>query len=162
MDKKKNLSAYDPATVPSGEGAAVGIVVSEWNGEITEALAQGAVDTLKRFGVEEKDILLKHVPGSFELTMGAQWMAEYSGVDAVICLGCVIQGETPHFRYICESVTHGITELNMKYNIPFVFGVLTVDNMNQALDRAGGRHGNKGEEAAVTALKMIALKRELL
>ena len=162
MEKKKNLSDHDPASVPSGEGTSVGIVVSEWNAEITEALARGAVDTLKRYGVEEKDILLKHVPGSFELTMGAQWMAEYSGVEAVICLGCVIQGETPHFRYICESVTHGITELNMKYNIPFVFGVLTVDNMDQALDRAGGRHGNKGEEAAVTALKMIALKRDLL
>ncbi len=162
MEKKKNLSDHDPASVPSGEGTSVGIVVSEWNAEITEALARGAVDTLRRYGVEEKDILLKHVPGSFELTMGAQWMAEYSGVEAVICLGCVIQGETPHFRYICESVTHGITELNMKYNIPFVFGVLTVDNMDQALDRAGGRHGNKGEEAAVTALKMIALKRDLL
>ena len=162
MEKKKNLSDHDPASVPSGEGTTVGIVVSEWNAEITEALAQGAVDTLRRYGVEEKDILLKHVPGSFELTMGAQWMAEYSGVEAVICLGCVIQGETPHFRYICESVTHGITELNMKYNIPFVFGVLTVDNMDQALARAGGRHGNKGEEAAVTALKMIALKRDLL
>ncbi len=162
MEKKKNLSDYDPAAVPSGEGISIGIVVSEWNGKITEALARGAVDTLKKFGVEEKDILLKHVPGSFELTMGAQWMAEYSGVDAVICLGCVIQGETPHFRYICESVTHGITELNMKYNIPFVFGVLTVDNMDQALARAGGRYGNKGEEAAVTALKMVALKRDLL
>jgi 6,7-dimethyl-8-ribityllumazine synthase len=162
MEKKKNLSDYDPASVPSGEGAAVGIVVSEWNGEVTEALAQGALDTLQRFGVEKKDILLKRVPGSFELTMGGQWMAEYSGVDAVICIGCVVQGETPHFNYICESVAYGITRLNMKYNIPFVFGVLTVNTLQQALDRAGGRHGNKGEEAAVTALKMIALKKDLL
>ncbi len=162
MEKKKNLSDYDPASVPSGEGATVGLVVSEWNGEVTEALAQGAVDTLQRFGVEKRDILMKRVPGSFELTMGAQWMAEYSGVDAVICIGCVVQGETPHFNYICESVTYGITRLNMKYNIPFVFGVLTVNTLQQALDRAGGKHGNKGEEAAVTALRMIALKRDLL
>jgi 6,7-dimethyl-8-ribityllumazine synthase len=162
MEKKKNLSDYDAAAVPSGAGATVGVVVSEWNAGVTEALARGAVDTLRRFGVEEKDILVRHVPGSFELTMGAQWMAEYSGVDAVICIGCVVQGETPHFNYICESVTHGITELNMKYNIPFIFGLLTVNTLEQALDRAGGKHGNKGEEAAVTALKMIALKRDLL
>ena len=161
-EKKKNLSDYDPATVPSGAGMTVGIVVSEWNGEITGRLAEGAVATLRRFGVEARDILLRHVPGSFELTMGAQWMAEYSDVDAVICIGCVIRGETPHFTYICESVTYGITELNMKYNIPFIIGVLTVGNIEQARDRAGGRHGNKGEEAAVTALKMIALKKDLL
>ncbi len=160
--KKKNLSDYDPDAVPSGEGMKVGIVVSEWNDAVTGVLAEGAVETLRKYGVREEDILVERVPGSFELTLGAQWMAEYSDVDGVICIGCVIQGETPHFTYICQGVTAGITQLNIKYDIPFVFGVLTTSTMQQALDRAGGKHGNKGVEAAVTALKMIALKRNLI
>ena len=105
------------------------------------------------------DIIVRHVPGTFELTLGAQWMAEYEDLDGVICLGCVIQGETPHFTYICQGVTQGITQLNLDYNIPFIFGVLTTLDLRQALDRAGGKHGNKGDEAAVTAIKMAALQR---
>ena len=123
-------------------------------------MLEGAVNTLKRHGAKSKNIVIKHVPGSFELTMGAQFLAEYDDLDAIICLGCVIQGETPHFTYICQGVTQGITQLNMEYNIPFIFGVLTTLNQQQAVDRAGGKHGNKGDEAAVTAIKMAALQRE--
>ena len=106
---------------------AFGIVVSDWNSKITWALLDGAVNTLKAHGADDENIVIKHVPGSFELTLGAQFLAEYDDLDAVICLGCVIQGETPHFTYICQGVTQGITQLNMEYNIPFIFGVLTTD-----------------------------------
>lgn len=157
----KNLSAYDLESVPSAKGMKVGIVVAEWNYEITGALAQGAVDTLKLHGVAEDDIIVKHVPGTFELPLGGQYMAEYTHADAVILIGCVIQGETRHFDFICQGVTQGTTDLNLKYNKPFIFGVLTTDNEQQALDRAGGKLGNKGDEAAVTAIKMIALQQEL-
>lgn len=157
----KNLSEYDLKSVPSAEGMKFGIVVAEWNYEITGALAQGALNTLKKHGAKDEDILIKHVPGSFELTLGAQYLAEYSNVDAVLVLGCVIQGETRHFDFICQGVTQGITSLNMKYNKPFIFGLLTTDNQQQALDRAGGRLGNKGDEAAVTAIKMLALRNDL-
>lgn len=139
----------------------VAIVVSEWNTEITEALYDGALNTLKKFGCAENDIVKRYVPGSFELTLGAQLMAERNKFDAVICLGCVIQGETRHFDFICDAVANGITNLNLKFNIPVIFGVLTPDTMQQALDRAGGKHGNKGDEAAITAIKMVALKKEL-
>lgn len=134
-------------------------MVADWNSEVTHALLIGAEKTLMRHGVAENDIIVRHVPGTFELTLGAQWMAEYEDLDGVICLGCVIQGETPHFTYICEGVTQGITQLNLDYNIPFIFGVLTTLNLQQALDRAGGIHGNKGDEAAVTAIRMAALQR---
>jgi len=157
----KNLSEYDLNSVPSAAGMSFGIVVAEWNYEITGALARGAVDTLKLHGAKEENILLKHVPGSFELTLGAQYLAEYVNVDAIIILGCVIQGETRHFDFICSGVTQGITNLNMKYNKPFIFGLLTTENQQQAIDRAGGKLGNKGDEAAVTAIKMIALKNDL-
>ncbi len=156
-----NLSAYDPESVPDAKKMRFGIVVSDWNREVTWALLNGSIDTLKKHGATENNIVVKHVPGSFELTLGAQFLAEYDDVDAVICLGCVIQGETPHFDYICQGVTHGITQLNMEYNIPFIFGVLTTINQQQAADRAGGKHGNKGDEAAVTAIKMAALQHEM-
>jgi 6,7-dimethyl-8-ribityllumazine synthase len=156
-----NLSAYDPEKVPDSTDMRFGIVVSDWNNEITHALLDGAISTLKKHGTTEENIVVKHVPGSFELTLGAQFLAEYDDVDGVICLGCVIKGETPHFTYICQGVTQGITQLNLEYNIPFVFGILTTDNHQQALDRAGGKHGNKGDEAAVTAIKMAALQREM-
>jgi 6,7-dimethyl-8-ribityllumazine synthase len=156
-----NLSAYDPKIVPDASEMRFGIVVSDWNSEVTWSLLEGAVDTLKRHGAKTKNIVVKHVPGSFELTLGAQFLAEYDDLDAVICLGCVIQGETPHFTYICQGVTQGITQLNMEYNIPFIFGVLTTLNQQQAVDRAGGKHGNKGDEAAVTAIKMAALQSEI-
>jgi 6,7-dimethyl-8-ribityllumazine synthase len=157
----KNLSEYDINSVPSASSMKFGIIVAEWNYEITGALAQGAVDTLKKHGASDENIIVKHVPGTFELTLGAQYLAEYANVDAIIALGCVIQGETRHFDFICHGVTQGITELNMKYNKPFIFGVLTTDNQQQALDRAGGRLGNKGDEAAVTAIKMLALRNDL-
>jgi 6,7-dimethyl-8-ribityllumazine synthase len=156
-----NLSDYDPEKVPDASGMRFGIVVSDWNSDITFSLLEGAVTTLGRHGVSEEDIVVRHVPGSFELTLGAQFMAEYDDLDGVICLGCVIQGETPHFTYICQGVTQGITQLNMEYNIPFIFGVLTTSNHQQAADRSGGIHGNKGDEAAVTAIKMAALQRQM-
>jgi 6,7-dimethyl-8-ribityllumazine synthase len=156
-----NLSAYDPGTVPDAGEMRFGIVVSDWNSDITWALLDGAVNTLREHGAEDENIVIKHVPGSFELTLGAQFLAEYDDLDAVICLGCVIQGETPHFTYICQGVSQGITQLNMEYNIPFIFGVLTTNTQQQAADRAGGKHGNKGDEAAVTAIKMAALQREM-
>jgi 6,7-dimethyl-8-ribityllumazine synthase len=158
--KKKNLSKVENDNLLSGKGMRIGIVVSEWNPEITEALCSGAVSTLKKYGVEQENIVVHHVPGSFELTLGAQWLAERSEMDGVICLGCVIQGETRHFDFICEAVSYGITELNIRFSKPVVFGVLTTNTMGQAKARAGGRHGNKGDEAAITALKMIELKRK--
>lgn len=155
----KNLSAYDLESVPTAEGMKFGIIVSEWNYEITGALAQGALDTLIKHGAKEEDVTVKHVPGTFELTLGGQFFAEYTDVDAIILLGCVIQGETRHFDFICQGVTKGATDLNMNFNLPVIFGVLTTDNQQQALDRAGGKLGNKGDEAAVTAIKMVDLQR---
>jgi len=157
----KDLSQYDISSVPSASKMRFGIVVAEWNPEITMALADGAVNTLKKHGASNENIVLKFVPGSFELPLGAQFLAEYENVDAVIVLGCVIQGETRHFDYICEGVTQGIKDLNLKYNKPFIFGLLTTNNQQQALDRAGGKHGNKGDEAAITAIKMVHLKNSL-
>jgi len=158
----KNLSDYDPATIPNGSAMKFGIVVSEWNEKITASLLKGALATLKNHGVKEENIKVQTVPGSFELPYGARVVAEQSAPHAVICLGCVIQGETRHFDYICQGVTKGITELNLDYDIPFIFGVLTTENQQQALDRSGGKHGNKGDEAAVTALKMASLRGILL
>lgn len=155
----KDLSAYDISSVPSAGNMSFGIVVAEWNWHITSALAQGAVDTLHRHGATEENIRVKYVPGTFELPLGGQFFAEMDNVDAVILLGCVIQGETRHFDYICEGVTQGTKDLNLKYNKPFIFGVLTTNNEQQALDRAGGKLGNKGDEAAVTAIKMVDLQR---
>lgn len=157
----KNLSDYEIKSIPNGKGMKVAIVISEWNTEVTEALYKGAYATLIKHGVLEEDILKKYVPGSFELTHGAAQIAKNTDVDAVICLGCVIQGGTPHFDYVCQGVTQGITQLNLQFDIPFIFGVLTVDTQEQALDRCGGKHGNKGDEGAATALKMIGLKKEL-
>ena len=156
----KNLSEYVLSSVPDGNEMKFGIVVSEWNYDVTGALARGAVETLKKHSVKDEDILVKHVPGSFELTLGGQFFAEYTDVDAIILLGCVIQGETRHFDFICQGVAKGATDLNIKYNLPVIFGVLTTENQQQALDRAGGKLGNKGDEAAVTALKMVALQND--
>ncbi|MFP4018204.1 MAG: 6,7-dimethyl-8-ribityllumazine synthase [Bacteroidales bacterium] len=151
-DTNKNLNAKD---------FSFGIVVAEWNSEITGKLLDGAIEALKKHGAKEENIVIKQVPGSIELTLGAQLMAENLEVDAVICLGCVIQGETQHFDYVCDSVTYGITELNIKYNKPFIFGVLTTNNFEQAKDRAGGNYGNKGEEAAESAIQMAFLKNDI-
>ncbi len=157
----KNLSSYDHSKVPDASEMKFGIVVSEWNIEITRSLLEGAMKTLLLHGAEENNIEIKWVPGTFELTLGGQFFAEYRDVDAVLCLGCVIQGETRHFDFICQSVTYGITDLNLNNNIPFIFGVLTTGNHQQALDRAGGKYGNKGDEAAITAIKMAALQKDM-
>ncbi len=157
----KNLSEYDINSVPDATDMKFGIVVAEWNNNITEALYKGALKTLLQHGALEQNIIKHYVPGSFELTLGAQLMAKNVKVDAVIILGTVIQGETRHFDFICHGVTQGITDLNLKYNKPFIFGLLTTDNIQQAEDRAGGKHGNKGDEAAVTAIKMLHLKKQL-
>ena len=151
----QNLSEYDFNSVPNGAGKKIGIVVAEWNKNITEKLLEGACNTLEKHGVLAQDIFVKRVPGSFELTFGAKRITETKDLDAVIVLGCVVRGDTPHFDYVCSGVTHGITELNLMYDIPFIFGLLTTDTMQQSEDRAGGKYGNKGDEAAVTALKMI-------
>lgn len=156
-----NLSDYDSDTIPDAREMRFGIVVSDWNSEITGALLEGAVSTLRKHGASDKNIIIKHVPGSFELPLGAQFIAEYDDTDAIICIGSIVQGETPHFTYICQGVTQGITQLNLEYNIPFIFGVLTTDNLDQAKARAGGKLGNKGNEAAVAAIKMAALQRDM-
>ena len=157
----KNLSDYDIQSVGNAENMKFGIVVAEWNTEITEALYKGTYTTLIKHGAKEENILKKYVPGTFELTLGAQLVAKNTDVDAIIVLGCVIQGETRHFDFICQGVAYGITELNIACNLPIIFGVLTTDNQQQAIDRAGGKHGNKGDEAAYTAIKMVSLKQSL-
>jgi len=136
------------------------VVVAEWNEDITEALYEGAVASLLSHGVKKSHIIRKNVPGSFELSLGGLLMAERKGIDAVICLGCVIQGDTPHFDYICQAVAYGITEAGLKTRKPVIFGVITTLDKQQALDRAGGKYGNKGEEAAITAIRMIAFGEE--
>lgn len=156
----KNLSSSE-SEIPSAADMKFGIVVAEWNSQITGALCQGAVETLLKNGCKEENIIVKQVPGTFELPLGAQFLAEYTEVDAIMVLGCVIQGETRHFDYVCSGVTQGITSLQLEWNIPIAFGVLTTDDMQQALDRAGGKHGNKGDEAAMTAIKMVALQDSL-
>jgi 6,7-dimethyl-8-ribityllumazine synthase len=153
----KNLSEHDINKIPSAKKMRFGIVVSEWNTEITEALYEGCFQSLIENGADKKNIFKKYVPGSFELTLGAQVLAADKNIDAVICLGCVIQGETRHFDFICDAVANGITNVSLKYNKPVIFGVLTPNNQKQAWERSGGKHGNKGVEAAVTAIKMVAL-----
>ena len=153
----KNLSEFSTANLPDVAQKRFAIVVAEWNTEVTGALYAGAFDTLLKFGVQEANIISVQVPGSFELSLGAQKMAEKADIDAVICLGCVIQGETRHFDFICQAVADGITNVSLKYNKPVIFGVLTPNNQEQAMDRAGGKHGNKGDEAAITAIKMLAI-----
>ena len=150
----KNLSEYDSNSVPNASELSIGIVVAEWNMDVNNKLLQGAIEALQKHGVAEKNIIVNYVPGSFELTYGARILAENYDVDAIIVIGTVIQGETPHFTYICQSVSYGITELNLSYDLPFIFGVLTVNSKEQAMDRAGGKYGNKGVEAAITAIKM--------
>lgn len=156
-----NLSIHANMEVPNAKGMKFGIVYAEWNPSVTVALKTGAYESLLKFGVLPQDIYIEAVPGTFELTLGGQLMAENTDVDAVILLGCVIQGETRHFDFICQGVTYGITKLNLEYGIPFIFGVLTTENQDQALARAGGRLGNKGDEAAYTAVKMVALSKKL-
>ena len=142
-----NLSSYDASTVPSAEGLCFGIVVADWNERYTYAMADAA-------------IIVKHVPGSFELVYGAAWMMENLEVDAIIAIGCVIRGDTPHFDYICQGTTQGLAELNLRAESPVIYGLLTCNTPEQAEERCGGRLGNKGTECAITAIKMIAFGEE--
>jgi 6,7-dimethyl-8-ribityllumazine synthase len=158
----KNLSEYNPGEIPDAGNLKMGIVVAEWNREITFSLLEGAINTLQKNGVQDADITVEMVPGSFELTAGAKYMCDSGKFDAVIALGCVIQGETRHFDFICQGVTQGITDLNIVYETPVIFGVLTTDTLQQAKDRAGGKHGNKGDEAAITAIKMAVLRKKYI
>ena len=149
------------AGMPSAEHCKklrIGIVAAEWNDNIISPLLQGAIDTLTENGVCPENIFVSRVPGTVELTYGAKRMIDSLSPDAVIVLGCVVRGDTPHFDYVCDSVTQGVTELNLRERVPVIFGVITTNNMEQALDRAGGKVGNKGSECAATALKMTALK----
>jgi 6,7-dimethyl-8-ribityllumazine synthase len=153
----KNLSDFSTNNLPNMGGKRFAIVVAEWNEEVTEALYAGAFETLLENGVEPENITRVNVPGSFELTLGAQKMAQKPEIDAVICIGCVIQGETKHNDYINHAVAQGLTNVSLKFDKPVIFGVLTPNNQQQAIDRAGGIHGNKGDEAAITAIKMLGI-----
>lgn len=154
----KNLSQYDKATIPNASKFRFGIVVSEWNDSITEGLFQGAYDTLIEHGALPNNIIRWNVPGSFELIYGSKKM-QHQLVNAVIAIGSVIQGETKHFDFVCEGVAQGIKDLNVLYETPVIFCVLTDNTMQQAIDRSGGKHGNKGTEAAVAAIKMAQLRK---
>ena len=156
-----NLSTYDKTTIPNAKDFRFGIVVSEWNHEITEGMFKGAFDALKDCGAINENIVRWNVPGSFELIYGCKRMTQsYDMLDAVIAIGSVIQGETKHFDYVCEGVAQGIKDLNIQGNIPVIFCVLTDNTMQQAIDRSGGRHGNKGTEAAIAAIKMAQLRKD--
>ncbi|MCO5949172.1 6,7-dimethyl-8-ribityllumazine synthase [Mucilaginibacter flavidus] len=157
----KNLSDFSETEIPSAAPFSFGIVVAEWNAGITNALYKGAYESLLEHGALAEKIFTYTVPGSFELTSGADFLLKNSKLDAVICLGCVIQGETRHFDFICNAVANGLTNVAIKYSKPVIFGVLTTDNQQQATDRAGGKHGNKGIEGAVTAIKMAYLAETL-
>lgn len=158
--KNHNLSDYDISSMPDAKGMKMGIVVAEWNENITAALLDGAKETLVKNGVDLADITVMTVPGSFELVYGAAQMVK-TGVDAVIAIGCVIRGDTPHDRYICQGVTAGLAQLNATQEVPVIYGLITTLDMQQAEDRAGGKMGNKGDECAVTAIKMVDFKRKL-
>ncbi len=149
-----NLSDYDFKSVPDASNMNFAIVVAEWNQEVTGALLNGALTTLEKHGALSENIRVKTVPGSFELIYGAHQMTLNDIYDAVIVLGCVIRGDTPHFDYICQGVTQGIAQLNLTSNIPVIYGLLTCENLQQALDRCGGKLGNKGDECAIDAIKM--------
>ena len=155
-----DLSKYDSSQLPSADVLGrqrYAIVVADWNSEITFAMAQGAVDTFIKHGIPEENIVFIHVPGTVELTYGAARIMREERIDAVIVIGCVIQGETPHFDYVCQSVTQGVATLNAQGKVPVIFSVLTVLNQQQALDRCGGKLGNKGVEGAYTAIRMANL-----
>ena len=156
-----NLSHFDKSSIPNGKDLRFGIVVSEWNPEITEGLYKGAHQTLLDNGVAPEDILRMNVPGSFELTFGASVLGETTDVDAIITLGSVIQGETKHFDFVCQGVSNGITQLNITLDIPVIFGLLTDNTLQQAIDRSGGKLGNKGIECAIAAIKMASINQIL-
>jgi 6,7-dimethyl-8-ribityllumazine synthase len=155
----KNLSVYDENNVPDASEMKFGIVVADWNAHITHVLYEGCLETLLKHGASEENIFMLQVPGSFELTSGARILNGQQSLDAVICLGCVIKGETSHDEYINMAVAQGLTKLGLTTGRPHIFGLVTTNNEQQALDRAGGKHGNKGIEAAVTAIRMVQLKK---
>tara|TARA_B100000767_G_scaffold28097_1_gene24425 strand:+ start:658 stop:1140 length:483 start_codon:yes stop_codon:yes gene_type:complete len=157
--KNTNLSYFIKEEVSNAKGLSFGIVVSEWNVDITEGLYRGTIEALIECGADTNDIVRYNVPGSYELVFGAK-IAAKKKPDAIICLGSVIQGETKHFDFVCNAVALGIKDLNVSLNIPVIFGVLTDNNMEQALNRSGGKYGNKGIEAAITAIKMAVLNRK--
>lgn len=157
----KNLSSYSSKNIQDISKNRFAVIVAEWNEEVTEALANGAIETLKKHGAKDENIIKAYVPGSFELSFGSQLFAQRDDIDAVIAIGCVIQGETKHNDYINHAVAQGLTQVSLKYNKPVIFGVLTPNTQQQALDRAGGIHGNKGDEAAITAIKMVGLQTQL-
>ena len=152
-----NLSYYDKTTIPNAKDFRFGIVVSEWNPDITKNLQKGAIETLLDCGAKKENIISWEVPGSFELVYGCKKMLETLQLDAIIAIGNVIQGETKHFDFVCNGVTQGIVDLNVKYNTPIIFCVLTDNTKQQSLDRSGGKFGNKGIECAVAAIKMASL-----
>lgn len=157
--ENKNLSTYDKAALPQVKGKSIGVITSRWNGEITENMRKGAVETLLDCGILPEDILEWQVPGAFELVNGAKRMLLSKSVDAVIVIGCVIQGETKHFDFVCQGVTQGIAYLNATQLVPVIFCLLTDNTLQQSIDRSGGKHGNKGIEAAITAIQMIDLEK---
>lgn len=157
----KNLSAYDKHTLPNGADFKIGIVVSEWNDHITGALLNGALETFTTNGVKEENLFVHHVPGAFELPLGAQWLFESQPLDGVLIIGVVIQGETRHFDFVCDGTTQGVMDVMLRHNKPVSFCLLTDNTEQQSLDRAGGKHGNKGIECAVTLMKMIGLRKTL-
>jgi 6,7-dimethyl-8-ribityllumazine synthase len=156
--ENNNLSFFNKEKIPNASGMRFGIVVSKWNKEITDKLLEGAKETLLECGALESDISIMEVPGSFELIFGAKIIAKKE-VNAVICLGSVIQGETKHFDFVCNAVSSGIKDLNVCGDVPIIFGILTDNTLEEAKDRSGGKHGNKGVEAAITAIKMVHLNR---
>lgn len=155
----RNLSEYNKEFIPNGADFKIGIVVSEWNENITLNLLKGAKHALLDNGVLEANIEIRFVPGAFELPLGCQYFCEYTKVDGVIAIGTVIQGETKHFDFVCEGATQGIKDVNLKYNTPVAFCLLTDNTLQQSIDRSGGKHGNKGIECAVACMKMIELKK---
>ena len=155
-----NLSHYDKNTIPNAKDFRFGIVVSEWNDNITSNLHKGAIEALLENGVEENNIISWDVPGSFELVYGSKRMIDTQNIDAVIAIGCVIQGETKHFDFVCEGVTQGIKDLNIHTDVPVIFCLLTDNTLQQSIDRSGGKHGNKGTEAAIAAIKMAFLRQQ--
>lgn len=156
-----NLSQYDADQVPAADNFRFGIVVAEWNADITENLFQGAFATLTKHGVDPENIFRWNVPGSFELVYGCKRMLQHHpNLDGVIAIGCLIQGETRHFDFVCQGVTYGIQQLNLQSDTPVIFCLLTDQTKQQSIDRSGGKHGNKGDEAAITAIKMAQLRKD--
>jgi 6,7-dimethyl-8-ribityllumazine synthase len=159
--ENKNLSVYNSINIPNGADLKIGIVVSEWNENITNNLLNGAIQALTENGVKKGNIKVEKTPGTYELPLASQFMLEYSDVDGIVAIGSVIQGETKHFDFVCQATAQGIKDVSLKMNKPVIFCVLTDNTMQQAIDRSGGKHGNKGIECGVACLKMIGLQKRL-